>query len=114
MTPYALSKIIHQEISPVAPRLSAAINRALIDIGEGSVLVGLGPGSHENDPVSFQETEVIDTTADDSAHLLFKISQALTILENNSNWKVIVDKKPGSAPQHLELLYTLFRHKGSE
>ena len=112
MTPYELSKIIHQEISPLAPKLSAALNRALIDIGEGSVLVGLGPGKNENEPISFQEAEVIDTTGDDPANLLSKITNALTVLENNSAWKVIIDKKPGVSPQRLELLYTIFRHKG--
>ena len=39
MTPYELAKLMHRELSPIAPRLSAALNRALVDIGEGSMLV---------------------------------------------------------------------------
>ena len=62
MTPYELSKLIHVELSPIAPRLSAAINRALVDIGEGSALVGLGPGTNENDNVSFQDSETINAS----------------------------------------------------
>ena len=111
MTPYELSKIIHQELSPVAPRLSAALNRALVDIGEGSILVGLGPCNPENDPISFQEVEVINTEGSDAAAVLLKISEALTALENHSSWKVIIDKKPGSSAQQMELLYTIFRPK---
>ena len=38
MTPYEMAKMIHKDLSPFAPKLSAALNRALIDIGEGSVL----------------------------------------------------------------------------
>ena len=109
MTPYELSKWFHREISAEAPRLSAALNRALIDIGEGSRLVGLGPGTHIDDPVSFQETETIPIQAGDPTGVLGRITQALQKLEENSSWNVIVDVKPIQVPDRLELLYTLFR-----
>jgi hypothetical protein len=112
MTPYELSKLIHMELSPIAPRLSAAINRALVDIGEGSALVGLGPGTHENDNVSFQESETIDTGASEAEGVLAKIHEMMWKLEEHSSWKVIIDKKPGRRNQRLELLYTLLRMKG--
>jgi hypothetical protein len=112
MTPYELAKLIHMELSPMAPRLSAAINRALVDIGEGSALVGLGPGTHENDQVSFQESETINARAGETEGALAKIHEMMWKLEEHSSWKVIIDKKPGKRGQPLELLYTLIRIKG--
>ena len=112
MTPYELAKLIHMELSPIAPRLSAAINRALVDIGEGSVLVGLGPGTHEDDQVSFQESETINARNNEKEDVLAKIHAMLWKLEEHSAWKVIIDKKPGKRGKPLELLYTLVRMKG--
>jgi len=112
MTPYELSKLIHMELSPIAPRLSAAINRALVDIGEGSVLVGLGPGTNENENVSFQESEIINTIGGGAEGVLAKIHEMMWKLEEHSSWKVIIDKKPGRPENPLELLYTLVRVKG--
>ncbi|NNF97929.1 MAG: hypothetical protein HKM93_00985 [Desulfobacteraceae bacterium] len=111
MTPYELAKMIHRDISPIAPRLSSAINRALIEIGEGSALVGLGPGTHENDAVSFQEFEEIALKDSDGADILSKINEVISSLEKKSSWRVIVDKKPGRSGKALELLYTLIRSK---
>lgn len=112
MTPYELSKLIHMELSPTAPRLSSAINRALVDIGEGSVLVGLGPGTNEKDNVSFQESETINTMGGGAEGILAKIHEMMWTLEENSSWKVIIDKKPGRQGKPLELLYTLVRGTG--
>ena len=112
MTPYELSKLIHMELSPLAPRLSAAINRALVDIGEGSVLVGLGPGTNENENVSFQDAETINTVGSDADGVLAKIHEMMWKLEEHSSWKVIIDKKPGRLGKPIELLYTLVRVKG--
>ena len=111
MTPYELAKSILIVLSPIAPRLSASINRALVDIGEGSALVGLGPGMHENDNVSFQESEVIHATAGDANGILAKIHASMWKLEEHSSWKVIIDKKPGRQGKPIELLYTLVRTK---
>lgn len=112
MTPYELAKLIHMELSPIAPRLSAAINRALVDIGEGSALVGLGPGTHENDDVSFQDSETINARPNEADGALAKIHEMMWKLEEHSSWKVIIDKKPGQKGKGLELLYTLVRMKG--
>lgn len=109
MTPYELAKLIHVELSPVAPKLSAAINRALVDIGEGSALVGLGPGTHENDDVSFQASESFNTKGGEAEGALAKIHEMMWKLEEHSTWKVIIDKKPGNRKQPLQLLYTLVR-----
>ncbi len=110
MTPYELSKLIHKDISPVAPRLCAALNRALVEIGEGSALIGFGPGTHENDNVSFQEYESISLHGADPAQVISRINAALEGLAHSS-WKVIIDRKPGQQKGQLELLYTLYRSK---
>ena len=110
MTPYDLAKMIHRDLSPVAPKLSAALNRALIDIGEGSVLVGLGEGTHQDDHTSFQEAEKISVRdKDDASNILSKISNILNKLEQNSSWNVLIDKKPSADGRAIELLYTIFR-----
>ena len=111
MTPYEMAKMIHKELSPIAPKLSAALNRALIDIGEGSVLVGLGQGTHEDDQISFQEIETIDVRNNDPANILAVISGVVWKLEEQTSWKVLIDKRPNTDPDSLELLYTIFRSK---
>ena len=113
MTPYELAKMIHKDLSPIAPKLSAALNRALIDIGEGSTLVGLGLGTHEDDHVSFQEMETINVRGDDPANILTVISGVIWKLEEQSSWKVLIDKRPSADPDTLELLYTIFRSKNN-
>jgi hypothetical protein len=111
MTNYELAKQIHRDLSPIAPRLSAALNRALVDIGEGSSLVGLGKGMHKDDVVSFQETEIINLKGTDQANIIAKITEVLLMLEGHTSWKVTIDKKPGSNKKNIELLYTLIRNK---
>jgi len=111
MTPYDVAKMIHRELSPIAPKLSAALNRALVDIGEGSMLVGLGPGTHKDEDVSFQEMEQINARGNDPANILSIISGALSKLEEHTSWSVLIDKKPVSDPETLDLLYTIFRSK---
>ena len=109
MTPYELSRELFRELSPMAPRLAAALNRALVEIGEGSMLVGLPNGMSANDSAAFDEGESIALQGAEPADILVRINQALAMLENNSSWRVIVDKGAGSQPGRLELRYTLFR-----
>jgi len=109
MTPNETAIMIHRELSPIAPKLSAALNRALLDIGEGSRLVGLGSGTHQSDPATFHEFETFSLKGSHPADILTKITQVLQALEAHSSWKVIIDKKPSHTPDQLELLYTLFR-----
>ena len=113
MTPYDLSRELHRELAPVAPRLAAALNRALVDLGEGSVLVGLPHGLSAEDDAAFDEHESIDLQGTEAAHVLSRITQALTLLENHSSWRVIVDKGRLQDTGHLELRYTLFRQKSA-
>jgi hypothetical protein len=103
MTPYELATALHRELSPVVPKLSAALNRALVDIGEGSSLILPG----EPTDVSFQETEGV--AAGDGTDVLAKIFGALPVLEQHSRWRVAVDRRRGADPDRLELVYTLFR-----
>jgi len=111
MTPYELAKSIHQDLSAVAPRLAAALNRALLDIGEGSPLVGLGPGTHQDDAVSFQEAERIRLAGSEPAEVLVKITRMLQALEAHSPWRVIIDQKTTRDRGHLDLLYTVVRDR---
>jgi len=111
MTNYELAKQIYRDLSPIAPKLSAALNRALIDIGEGSALYGLEKGMHKDDDVSFQETEIINVKGTEPANIIAKITEVLWKLEGQTSWKVIIDKKPGPSKKNIELLYTLIRSK---
>jgi hypothetical protein len=109
MTSSELARAVHQDLSPVAPRLAAAINRALLDIGEGSPLVGLGPGTHVDDPVSFTEAETLRLDGQEPAEVLARITRVVWELEAHSRWRVFVERRKASVPGVLELFYTLFR-----
>ncbi|MBU2522205.1 MAG: hypothetical protein KKD50_08250 [Proteobacteria bacterium] len=111
MTNYELAKQIYRDLSPVAPKLSAALNRALIDIGEGSVLYGLEKGMHKDDVVTFYETEIINIAGTDQASIIAKITEVLWKIEGQTSWKVIIDKRPGPNKKSIELFYTLIRSK---
>ena len=111
MTPYELAASLYREISPVAPKLAAALNRALLEIGEGSVLVGLPAGMGAGEDVAFSEREILHHDREAAAGTLARINQALQLLEGHSNWQVIIERK-GNAPRgQLDLMYTLFRPK---
>lgn len=109
MTPYELARELHRELAPLTPRLAAALNRALLDLGEGSLLVGLPSGMSAEDDAAFDVSESIDLQGADTALVLSRITQALVLLENHSSWRVIVDKGASRQPDRLELHYTLFR-----
>ena len=111
MTPYELAASLYREISPVAPKLAAALNRALLEIGEGSILVGLTPGLHADDDVRFSERETIKADREAAAGILARLTQALQLLEDHSRWQVLIDRKGDARPGELELIYTLFRPK---
>lgn len=110
MTPSELARDLFRELSPVAPKLAAEINRALLDVGGGSVLVGMGPGFHRDDTVTWHATERIDLSGIEAPVALARIAQAVARLEEHSSWHVIVDPKPrGTRDTHMDLLYTLMR-----
>ena len=109
MTPYELAQTVHRELAALAPRLASAVNRALLDIGEGSPLVGLGPGTHQDDPVSFQEGETIMLTGTAAGQVLAKLTEMAAFVENNSGWQVIIERRKSEVPGRLELMYTLVR-----
>ncbi len=113
MTPYELAASLYREISPVAPKLAAALNRALLEIGEGSILVGLPAGMGAGDDVSFSERESLRVDREAAAGVLSRITQALQLLEGHSTWQVIIERKGDTPPGRLDLMYTLFRPKKS-
>jgi hypothetical protein len=111
MTPYELAKTIYRDVGGVAPKFAAALNRALVEIGEGSRLVGFQPGTHVDDDVTFHETERISVSGAESAGVLAKLYTVVTSLEEHSSWRVIIDKKPEKSGTTLDLLYTFYRDR---
>ncbi len=111
MTPYELAASLYREISPLAPKLAAALNRALLEIGEGSILVGLPSGMSAGDDVSFSEHEILRVDKEAAAAVLARITQALQLLDGHSSWQVLIDRKGDTTPGELDLMYTLFRPK---
>ena len=111
MTPYELAASLYREISPVAPKLAAALNKALLEIGEGSMLVGLTPGMSAGDDITFSERETLKVGKEAAVGALARITQALQLLEGHSRWQVLIDRKGNAAPGELDLMYTLFRPK---
>ena len=107
MTPYELARTLHRKLAPVAPRLAAALNRALVDIGGDGLIVPVTANRGGGQPATLEERERIDLAGRDGAAVLAHIQQALQLLENHSAWQVVVDAKP--TPGHLDLRYTLFR-----
>jgi hypothetical protein len=105
MTPFEIATALYRELSPVAPRLAAALNRALIDIGEGSALIL----PHDAGPTTLHEQEQISVKEGERSAVFSRIICALQILEEHSRWRVIIDKKPGRGAGILELSYTLYR-----
>ncbi|MCF8053577.1 MAG: hypothetical protein K9L59_20265 [Desulfobacterales bacterium] len=103
MTPYELATAFHRELSPLVPKLSAALNRALVDIGEGSRLVL----PSEPADVSFQERETVPEA--ESSGVLSKIFAVLPLLDQHSRWRVDVERRRGAEAGQLELVYTLYR-----
>lgn len=111
MTPYELAKSIFRDVGGVAPKFAAALNRALVDIGEGSQLVGFQPGTHVDDDVTFHETETIRADGAEAAGILAKLHAVAGGLEDHSSWRAIIDMKPKRNPSNLELLYTFYRDR---
>ena len=111
MSPFELVNTIDKEISAHTPNLSAAINKALLYYGDGSVLVGLEHGKNENDVLSFDETEDIKVKSDQAPQILLKVMEAGTLLEKESAWKLIVDARPADKHGNMSLRYTLIRDK---
>ena len=111
MTPYELAASLYREISPVAPRLAAALNRALLEIGEGSILVGLPAGMGAGDDVTFSERETLKVDKEAAAGVLARITQALQLLEGHSSWQVLIDRRGDAPSGQLDIKYTLFRPK---
>jgi hypothetical protein len=105
MTPYELAANLHRDLSPLAPRLAAALNRALVSIGEGSVIIT--PGSEEL--MTIHEHEAIEIERGESAGVMARILSILEPLSRHSSWRVVIDKKPNKDDTRLELLYTLYR-----
>jgi hypothetical protein len=64
---------------------------------------------HEDDRISIQEYEAIDLMGAHPADIIARITKALSILEANSNWEVLIDKKATQGKGRMELMYTIYR-----
>lgn len=111
MTPFELVNTIDKEISTHTPKLAAAVNKALLYYGDGSVLVGTGYGRNQNDEISFEESESIAIKAEESSLVMLKVMHAADLMESHSAWRLIVDVKPADRGGRMELRYTLIRSK---
>ena len=111
MTPFELVNTINKEISAYTPKLSAAVNKALLYYGDGSALVGLGYGKNEKDEIYFEESESITVKPDESPVVMLKVMQASDLMESHSAWRLIVDVRPTDRTGRMELRYTLIRNK---
>ena len=84
MTPYDTAKMIHRELSAFAPRLSAALNRALVDIGEGSKLPRLRTLMGHADPlVRLAATEAVGRLGQEDADLESLLNRLNPSIEDN-------------------------------
>jgi len=104
-------KTIHRDVVGFAPKFVGIANRALVDIGEGSKLVGLGKGTHENDVVTIQETEVISAEAMDPYEAIFRITQAIELIQSSSGWEVIIEQKIATDKKSIVFKYFFTRDK---
>lgn len=111
MEAYEVAKTIHRDLAGIAPKFCALTNRALVDIGEGSKLVGLGEGSHENDLVTLHETESVSGKVLDPYEAIFRITQAIEAIQNASSWDVIVEQKIAADKKSIVFRYTFIRDK---
>ncbi len=109
MTPFELVSTIDKEISAYTPKLSAAINKALLFHGEGSSLIL--PGSGKDEGFSFEERERIKVKKNESDLILMKIMDAAALIEQHSSWRLIADTRPADKDGNMEFRYTLFREK---
>ena len=114
MQAYDVAKTIHRDLAGIAPKFCASANRALVDIGEGSKLVGLGEGTHENDVVTIHETESISGKTIDPYEALFRITQAIEAIRNASSWEVIVEQKIAADKKSILFRYTFIRDKKNQ
>jgi len=111
MSPFELMNTIDKELSSYTPKLSAAINKALLYYGEGSSLVGLEYGKNQNDAISFDESERIRIKPEESPLVMMKVTTVAGLLDENSSWRLIVDTRPADQNGNMDLRYTLIRNR---
>ncbi len=110
MTPFELANTIDRELDGYTPKLSAAINKALVFHGEASAIIT--PGAKDgSDSLSFEESERIKVRPDESPMVIFKVMEAANMVESHSSWRLIVDTKPADKDGNMELRYTLIRDR---
>ncbi|MFP4305765.1 MAG: hypothetical protein ACLFRG_01195 [Desulfococcaceae bacterium] len=110
MSPFELLGAINQELDGQAPKLSAAVNKALMYHGEGRIITD---ASGNPDPgMTIEEKETVRAEADGSHRLMLALVEATRLLEMNSRWRLIVDVKSPGKDGRTELRYSLIRDAG--
>jgi len=110
MSPFELLGAINQELDGQAPKLSAAVNKALMYHGDGRVITD---ASGNLDPsMTIEEEETVRTEIDGSHRLMLALVEVTRLLEMNSRWRLIVDTKSPGKGGRMELRYSLVRDAG--
>ncbi|MEE4356990.1 MAG: hypothetical protein V2I97_11000 [Desulfococcaceae bacterium] len=111
MTPFELMNTIDKEIKAYTPKLSAAVNKALLYHGEGSSLILPGSSRGENEDLSFEESEKIGVKKGEPDLIIAKLMDAASLMEQHSSWRLIVDTRKPDKEGNMEFRYTLYREK---
>lgn len=105
MTPFELNNAIHKEVGDYLPRLSAAVNKALLYHGDGLIVT---PGAG-NDALQITESDAVSVKPDEAPDIMLRVMNAAHLLESYSRWRLVCDTKSAIRGRSLELRYTLMR-----
>ena len=110
MSPFELVNAIDKELDGLAPRLAAAVNKALMYHGEGRIVTSAS--GDPNAALTIEESEMIRSDPDISHKMMLSLMEVSRLLEMNSRWRLIVDTKSPGKGDRTELRYTLVRDPG--
>lgn len=107
MSPFELVNTINKELDGMAPRLSAAVNKALMYHGEGRIVTSVS-----GDPdaaLTIEESETFRSDPDGAHKIMLSLMEISRLMEMNSRWRLIVDTKSPGKGDRMEIRYTLVR-----
>ncbi len=110
MTPFELLGAIDRELDGRVPRLSAAINKALMYHGEGRIITD--PSGNPDPGMTIEEKETVRAEVEGTHRLMLALVEVTRLLEMNSRWRLIVDTKSPGKDGRAELRYSLIRDAG--
>lgn len=107
MSPFELMSAINEQLDGRAPRLSAAINKAVMYHGDGRIIAD--PSGNPDAAMTLEEKETVRAEGDGAHGLMLALVEVSRLLEMNSRWRLIVDTKSPGGAERVELRYTLVR-----